>query len=157
MATYNSLYNSVLEQVKTVLDAMSELNLAGIPAHIRKRPTFEGLQDRVPQLIVASNKSMTERVEGETFEKGAILGFEVYVGIVQDARWDDETRQLRMYWREQIRLALWDTRALAGGDVGRVANVEYDPNPGVSRSTQEDLLDESWQRFTYWISTPRAN
>lgn len=156
---YPSLYDSIQTACAAALASMPALT--GVPVATRKKPSFEGLQDSVPQVIVACREDLAETVVDETFEDGAILGFEVYIGIVAAAEWTDTFRQQRLYWREQVRLALWAPHALdtaLGAPLQGAAQVDckYDPKPAVPRSTEANVLDESWQMFTYVVSTLRA-
>jgi hypothetical protein len=145
------VYWDVLEATKVVIDALTLDITARVI--VRKQPEHVPLQSEVPEIIVASNRGFHELVEGEAFANTAVLGYEVYVGLVTEDRHDATLSEKRDSVRQAIRRALWKPTPLVGVTT---FDCRYDPNPAEPYQVGPNL-EATWMLFTFLAAADRSS
>lgn len=146
-----SLYSDILEAVRQKVESIP--SLAGVRTTLRKSPAYVALQDVLPQVVIAPNETLSESVDQLQFDNNVFLVFDVFIGIITNAEWDESSLFKRLKWREDIRLTLWRIDALPG--VTSVFDCDYNPSPGVAQGWLAGNMDASFQQFSFKASTTR--
>lgn len=145
------IYSAIMTAAKPKLAAIAAAK--EVPRlTLRKRPSFEGLIDQMRQIVYATDPNLSERVLELQFGNGCFLEFDLYVGFIVTAEWDEKTLLFRLDLREAIRLALWRDDLITLDDPDREFRCDYEPAPAVTPSGWPNS-DESWQLFTFRVST----
>jgi len=146
-------YWDVLDAVRTVVQGLSALD--GVPVVIRKWPGFLALQGSVREVVIAPRRDLAEVMAELQFSGNAWIDYEVFVILVTEARYDEETLQWRLNRRLELRQALYETDAVAS-EVPAQFDVDYDPSPSIDTSSLPETLDWTAQKYTYRTSEARS-
>ncbi len=158
-----SLYYQVLSAVKTAVEAVSIVSSRNIPVTILKEPAWVPLLGLMPQSVVAPRADLVEEYDPSQMAMGRRGGsgyvhmrLTVYVGLIVDFRPTDlDHLDMRLTFREQVRLKLWEPKVLSLAGIGEY-DVDYDPN-GEGGSPPPPNCDGSWQAFAFTLSTVRSS
>ena len=113
-------------------------------------------QDRMPQVIVAPNEGLTERVISLQMGGQGVFGYEVFVGLVVPREFDRAALRRRAAFREAIRASLFDTQLLKQV-LSDSWDVDYDPSPGARhvQGINDGHMRDSVQGFLFSVTEPR--
>lgn len=146
-------YWDVLAAVKSLAQGLSGFD--GLEVSINKWPGFNPLVGAVRQLIVAPNDRLAERIPEMQFDSNCWKDYEVYLILVSESRYDEETIRWRMERRKELWDALFKPTALVS-EVAADFDVNYDPEPGgIDAASIPKTLDWTAQKFTYRTSEAR--
>lgn len=126
-----------------------------VPVAKYKKPEWNPKQHQSIQVLVCCAEDYAEQArQEESFEKGAVLVYRVWVGLIHDERFDDATLRWFLDAREAVRLAAWDL-TLCDDEAGTF-DVDYDPSGAGAKKSNAPNVDESWMRFDFAANLPRT-
>lgn len=148
-------YWDVLDAVRTVVQGLSGLD--GAEVSINKWPGFNPLMGSIRGVLIAPNDRLAEKIAELQFDANCWKDYEVFVIVVAEARFDEETIKWRMDRRSDIWNALFKPTALVAS-VSDEFDVKYDPEPGgVDGASFPETLDWTAMKFTYRTSEARPS
>ena len=135
------------------------VNLGTVNFAVRYTPQWVPALDKLPTVVIATREDLTEEIDELFMPNGLLQGYEIFVGICVDRRWDTASHEWRAARRREVVKALWKPLGLAAA-VPEQWDVKFNPSPAMDHGWKTEEIRrqmvDSWMSFLIKVDVARS-